>query len=401
MSAIRFLAGGVLADRLLASPAAAYGPAVRDPRVDVLRGLALLMIFINHIPANPFSAVTLASWGVADAADLFVLLAGFSAGMAYGPGIDRKGLIAGSQPVLRRVFTLYAVQALLIVSVCALILFAMHRYQNPLYAEAINIWPALNDPLRTAAFAGVLKFQPHYVDILPLYILLLGAFPAIYVLARRSPGLALVLSFALWWASRGYGLNLPTGPEHGHWFFNPFAWQFIFVIGLVASLWVRAYGLWTPSRLMVGLGAAIILAGFVMRSPWSEVWQINGIPALPEAFQIGFDKTNLGPERIVYAIGVVLVMWRWLSVRADAQSFPARLLAAMGRHSLPVFAVGTILSIGSHVAVVESVAGDVGFPVVSVIGSLVLVVLGSWLDWRSRKSRKVVRADNAPQALAA
>ncbi len=388
MSALRFLSGkGVV-----------YGPAVRDPRVDVLRGVALLMIFINHIPANPVAAVTLASWGIADAADLFVLLAGFSAGMAYGPGIDRKGLVAGARPVMRRVLTLYGVQLLLIAFVCGLIVLAMHRFGNPLYAEAVNIWPALDDPLRTALYAATLAFQPYYLDILPLYILLLGALPVVYVVARRAPGLALGLSFGLWFAARSLGLNLPVGPEHAQWYFNPFAWQFIFMIGLVASLWVRAHGLWTPSRLFAGLGLAILLAGFIARSPWSEVWQITLLPPLPETLLAGFDKTNLGPERIIYAIGVVLVMWRLLAPVASGQSWVARRLAAMGRHSLPVFALGTVMSISAHMLVVESGAGRVGFIGVSVVGSLILVFLGSLLDWRAQKTRQPAGRGTAPSA---
>ncbi|MGL4728712.1 MAG: OpgC family protein [Bosea sp. (in: a-proteobacteria)] len=377
------------------------GKAQRDPRVDVLRGLALLMIFINHIPANPLSAYTLASWGVADAADLFVLLAGFSAAMAYGPGIDREGLFKGARPVLRRVAKLYAVQALLMAAITLLIVFAMTQFGNPLYAETVNIWPMLNDPLRALGLAGILVYQPFFLDILPLYIVLLGAFPLLYLVARRSPGLVLLASLGLWAAARAYGLNLPSAPGHGGWFFNPFAWQLIFVIGIVASLWVRTNGLWQPGRLIAGLGAAIVVAGFITRSPWSEVWLIASLPALPEALMAGFDKTHLGFERVVYALGVVMLMWRLMVTDASKQGLVSQLLAMMGRHSLPVFAMATVLSLASYVAVVESGSGLLGFIAVSVVGTMVLIGFGSFLDWRSQKSRLVVRAATTSQAAVA
>jgi hypothetical protein len=66
----------------------------RDLRIDFLRGLALLFIFIDHIPDNGLAHFTLRNFGFADAAEVFVLLAGFSAVLAYkrsfpGPGAYR------------------------------------------------------------------------------------------------------------------------------------------------------------------------------------------------------------------------------------------------------------------------------------------------------------------------
>src|SRR5665213_1304563 len=67
----------------------------RDSRVDVLRGLALLMIFIDHVPGNLLSLVTLRNFGFADAAELFVLLAGFASMAAYGRIFSRDGIVPG------------------------------------------------------------------------------------------------------------------------------------------------------------------------------------------------------------------------------------------------------------------------------------------------------------------
>lgn len=358
---------------------------LRDPRVDVLRGLALVMIFINHIPANPLAAATLAAWGVADAADLFVLMAGFSAAMAYGIQIDRKGVLAGSLPIGRRVATLYLVQALLFVVVCGLVVAAMHRFDNPLYAEAINIWPVLHDPVNALREAAMLRYQPYYLDILPLYILLLASFPLVYVTARRSPALAMALSLGLWGYVQVTGINLPTAPEHGDWFFNPFAWQLIFTIGIIASLWVRAHGLWRPSLQAFWLAAAIVIAGFVLRSPWSEVWQIAALPPLPESMIITADKTSLAFARVIYALAFVAMLWHVLpSDPLRVETGIWRHLARMGRHSLPIFATGTILSILAHIVNVETGGGLVGNYGSSIVGIVMLCGLGSMLAWRAK-----------------
>jgi hypothetical protein len=189
------------------------------------------------------------------------------------------------------------------------------------------------------------------------------------------------------------------------WFFNPFAWQLIFTIGIVSSLWVRTHGVWRPSRLVAGLGFAILVAGFLTRSPWSEVWQITSLPAMPEAWMLAGEKTNLAIERVIYALAFVAVLWRLMSPRTVSASRGLRWLAVMGRHSLPVFALATMLSMAAHVAVVESGLGLVGFLTVSVLGAVLLSGLGSILDWRSRKilpaSRPAFGAGSSPQAATA
>ena len=59
-------------------------PAKRIDGIDFWRGLALLMIFIDHVPENVFQHVTQKNFGFSDAAELFVFLAGVSVALAYG-----------------------------------------------------------------------------------------------------------------------------------------------------------------------------------------------------------------------------------------------------------------------------------------------------------------------------
>ena len=76
--------------------------AKRDARIDVLRGLALLMIFVDHIPGNKLGFVTLHVWGFADAAEPFVLFAGFASMLAYGKLMLRQGMAVGTRRVAGR-----------------------------------------------------------------------------------------------------------------------------------------------------------------------------------------------------------------------------------------------------------------------------------------------------------
>ncbi len=63
-------------------PQSAVRPA-RDTRLDVLRGLALITIFINHVPGQIFEYATTKNFGFSDAAEAFVLISG----IAVGPGL--------------------------------------------------------------------------------------------------------------------------------------------------------------------------------------------------------------------------------------------------------------------------------------------------------------------------
>lgn len=74
----------------------------RDPRIDLLRGLAPFSIFINQIPGNPARFLTWGWLGFSDAAELFMLLAGLSLSLAYGGFQGRNGWPARLAALHRR-----------------------------------------------------------------------------------------------------------------------------------------------------------------------------------------------------------------------------------------------------------------------------------------------------------
>ena len=89
----------------------------RDSRVDVMRGIALVMIFIDHVPGNLLGLVTMRNFGFANTAELFVLLAGFASMVAYGGSFARDGVLTGLRRVLLRLLRLYIFQVVLLFSV--------------------------------------------------------------------------------------------------------------------------------------------------------------------------------------------------------------------------------------------------------------------------------------------
>jgi hypothetical protein len=196
--------------------------------VDVLRGIALLMIFIDHVPGNLLGNVTLRNFGFSDAAELFVLLAGFSAMMAYGGSFARDGFLTGLRRVLLRCMRLYLFQVGLLVAVLVVVGTWIHHFG----VEPESGAPYVHSGLNGLRHGLTLQAQPASLNILPLYIILLGLFPVIYGLIWIGPIFALLASFALWaWVNIDPSINLTNWLDGNGWFFNPFAWQFLFVIG--------------------------------------------------------------------------------------------------------------------------------------------------------------------------
>src|ERR1700745_3984830 len=99
-------------------------PAKRIDGIDFWRGLALLMIFIDHLPETVFQHVTQQNFGFSDAAELFVFLSGVSVALAYGTRFFEGETVVAVRAVLRRAFTLYWVQALTSLLIIGLFAFA-------------------------------------------------------------------------------------------------------------------------------------------------------------------------------------------------------------------------------------------------------------------------------------
>lgn len=371
----------------------------RDLRIDVIRGLILLVIFVNHMPGNIVSAAMPHNYGFSDAADIFVLLAGVSAAFAYGRLIDQRGLLVGSLKVGARIWTLYIAHLALFVLVCGIVATAVVRTQNALYVEAINIQPFFSDTPAAIVNALGLVYQPYYLDILPLYIVLLAAFPLIYVTARTSPLAALTVSVAIWQGATHAGLNLPNHPGDGGWFFNPFAWQMLFTFGVVIGR-LGLVGAGVPKLRLLDAAAVVVLVFAAMvklssGNPFGIALMNDWIDSL----QIGIDKTNLAWPRVAHLAALAWLVLRF--VRPDAgllTGLAGRRLAALGRHSLEVFCAGIVLAIAGQIILAESSFTLWVQLLVTLGGITILLGLGTFLSWYKMLT---ARAASAPREQAA
>jgi len=317
----------------------------RDPRVDVLRGLALVMIFIDHIPGDFLNLVTLRNFGFCDAAEIFVLLAGFASMSAYGKCFEREGARSGLRRVALRCIRIYLFQLGLLVTTLAIRrVWVMHFGFG-----AEDIASIFDDGLASVGRILTLRELPAGLDILPLYIILLTVFPLTYAVIRLfGPGVALAGSALLWLAANlDPRLNLINALDGKPWYLNPFAWQFLFTIGAVLALTLHASGGNLPRRTwLVWLCWAYLGVAFLEAAPWTA-WGLPDLAPLPIATP---DKTSLSPVRLLDALALIYLVLssRRLGAFVRRPAFVA--LEACGKHSLEVFSLGTLVSLIGQLA---------------------------------------------------
>src|ERR1700761_6550348 len=202
----------------------------RELRLDLFRGLALWLIFIDHLPPNVLTWLTLRNYGFSDATEIFIFISGYTAAFVYGRAMRDAGFVVATARILRRVWQIYVAHVFLFTIFLAEISYVATSFENPLYTEEMGILDFLKEPDVTIVQALILRFRPVNMDVLPLYIMLMLFLPVILWLMRWKPDLTLALSVMLYAVTWEFDLYLSAYPN-GFWAFNPFAWQLLFVFG--------------------------------------------------------------------------------------------------------------------------------------------------------------------------
>lgn len=308
----------------------------RDVRIDILRGVALLTIFVDHLPDSFLGTLTLRNFGFSDAAELFVLLSGFSAMLAYGRVFEQAGPGTGLRRVGGRCLRIYVFQIGLLLMTLATFQFWITIFG----LEPRNIRVMLHG-VQGLGHGLMLHALPGNLNILPLYIVLLAIFPLLWIGMRHWPARTMLASAGLWIASYlDPSLNLTNWIGGGGWYFNPFAWQFLFAIGMLLARLYAAHDRSIPSALSLRLACACYL-GFALlaAAPWTN-WGIDW-----RLLDLDPDKTTLAPLRLINVLAFFYVLMCSPAFDRLVRWSGLRFLEICGRHSLEVFSAGTLLSL--------------------------------------------------------
>jgi hypothetical protein len=360
----------------------------RDLRLDFLRGVGLWMIFLDHIPDDVVSWLTLRNYGFSDAAEFFVFISGYLAGYIYGPIVSTGNLLAAAKRLLTRAWQMYVAHILLFLTFTAQIARAARRFDNPMYKDEFNVANFLAHPDELIWQALTLRYKPVDLDVLPLYIVLIATAPLMLWGLVRRPNLTLVGSVILYIFARWFDWNLASYPPGTTWYFNPFAWQLMFVLGAwcgvggAAKIWFLI-----QSRAVLILAVAWIMFAFLIVMTWHSSYLASLIPKWMIKVIYPIDKTDLDMFRFTHFLALAILVSRYIPRHwGPLTSHWLRPLVLCGQHSLPNFCMGVFLSFGVHYLLVQFPGGFWRQIVLSVAGMAIMTALAWLLD----------RAENVP-----
>jgi hypothetical protein len=369
----------------------------RDLRLDLFRGVANWAIFLDHIPDNVVNWITTRNYGFSDAADLFVFISGYTASFVYARMMLERGFIVGATRLTKRVWQLYVAHIILFVIYIAAISYLALRFGDSDMIDEFNVAGLVDNATETLRQGLFLRFKPLNLDVLPLYIVLMGVFPPILWFMLRKPDLTMVASIILWLVSRHYGWNFTAYPA-GTWYFNPFAWQVLFVFGAWCALGGarRSMSLInSPIMLYLCLGYLLFALIMTMAGRFPDFGAM-----FPQWLFSAFnpnDKTNLAPYRFLHFVVIVI-----LTIRFVPKNWPGLEwkifdpVIVCGQQSLAVFCVGVFLSFVGHFELSMSSGSLLAQLFVSIAGIAIMTTVAYYISWSKRQDKPLPKPAAKP-----
>jgi hypothetical protein len=363
---------------LLSLPAS----GVRELRLDLFRGLALWLIFIDHVSPDVLTWFTIRSYGFSDAAEIFIFISGYTAAFVYGRAMFESGFEIATARVLRRVWQIYAAHVLLFAILVAEVSYVAIGLEKPFYAKEMEILNFLDQPGSAMVQALLLRYRPLNMDVLPLYIVLMLFLPLILKLIKWRADLTLAASVALYAAAWRYDLHLTAYPN-GFWSFNPFAWQLLFVFGAWCALGgARRMSRFLSSPVTLWISFAYLLAAFCVTLTWYFPQLGYLMPHWLEQWMYPIDKTDLDVLRFAHFLALAVVALRF--VPAGWPGLESRWLWPMilcGQRSLEIFCLGVALAFAGYFVLTEASAGLGLHFLVGICGILIMSAAAWLLSW--------------------
>lgn len=356
----------------------------RNLQLDFFRGLALMIIFINHMPGNPWFAYTPSRLGPSDSAETFVFLSGFAAALAFGRSFSQTGIALGSIRVLYRCGQIYFAHILLFILMTSLFLCMNQLSFIHVQWQLDNLAYFFEQTPEAILALMSLKYVPNFINILPMYCVIMLWLPIVWTLSRIHTGLAMVFSLSLYWAAHYFGWELSADPLTGDpWYFNPFCWQLVFFTGFAfSSGWLPIP---RPHRRLILLCLAYVIFCYPLENQFGYS-RLPWFAELREKWEPLLNKNHEGILRYLHFLAMAYLVSSFMHTRQHwLRSKLALPIITMGQQSLPIFMLGTCLSCaggmllnGTHADLIDSLW-------VNLAGLGLMILTARFLSWLEQK----------------
>lgn len=326
------------------------GPRIkrpRDPRLDVFRGIGMLIILLAHIPSDHWALWIPARFGFSDATEMFVFLSGMASAIAFGRLFDREGIVMLSARVVQRIWQIYWSHICVFIVIATLMAVAGNKPDGTSYIQSLNLVRVFEDPAPLLIGLMTLTYVPNYFDILPMYMVILALLPVMLLAERIHRHLPLVLMTGLWLSAQFSLTHFPAEPwSDRSWFFNPFGWQFIFFLGFFL---MRGTIIPPPdNRWVMALAITIVVASVPFA--WYMILDASAFfREAAHAIHPLTDKTVFGILRLIHFLALAYIAFHAVGDGGHRlihpRVFPAtRVLMKVGQQSLAVFTTGMVVA---------------------------------------------------------
>jgi hypothetical protein len=362
-----------------------------DLRLCLLLGIAAWFLFLDHVPHNAVSLLTMRNFGFSGATDLFVFVGGYTAAILYGRMMLERGFVVTATRIFKRLWQLYAAYIVLFVIYIDLIGYVARKSRASELISDFNVTGIVDHTVRTLIHGLLLQAKPLNLDVLQLLIVLMAVFPLVLFGMVRRPNITMATSAGLYAAARHFDWNLSSFPN-GKWYLNPFCWQLLFVLGA----WLALSGANQMRTLRTLQEFAILraIASFYLLFALAvtvagKFPQAGLVPDVLRDVFLPDHKENLAPYRVLHFLALAFLFAYIVSRDWSGFRWPAlQPIIKCGQEWLAVFCAGVFLSFAGHLVLITGPDSLVMHVLVSVAGISIMTGVAYYVSWSKRQDQK-------------
>lgn len=356
----------------------------RDLRIDLLKGIALIMVLVNHIgyviPNSYYTFLTNKYYGFSDAAELFLFMSGYLFGRIYLRFYQTEGYYKTLIKAVHRNFQLYL--WILIISIFVFAVYAF--FDNNIGGDFINTNVTakkfFENPFNSIPDLVVLKLSATYTNILRFYITVIFLGVLFIPILEYSYKLLLFISVSLYILS--FWIQLTT-------YYDLFSWQLLFIVAMILGSKIE----FSKNRYLLIIAISYLIISLIISLYAHFISSSQG--ALSAVIEYLMQKYPLSIFRVLHCLALFYVFNSFVdsNEKWKRNPFMAPILD-MGRNSLEVYSFGVLIAHVSHIILIYFNKSFVIYSLEIFFGILLSAFFSAMVSWYKSKPWNKMRVSS-------